>query len=57
MVLAYPPLYARVDLIHDEAGTLRLMELELVEPALWFSLAPYAIQLFADAIARKIAML
>lgn len=51
-----PPFYARVDLIHDEAGTLRLMELELVEPALWFSLAPHAIQLFADAIARKIAI-
>lgn len=53
-LLPCSPLYARVDLIHDEAGTLRLMELELVEPALWFSLAPHAIQLFADAIARKI---
>jgi hypothetical protein len=55
-LLPSSPLYARVDLIHDEAGTLRLMELELVEPALWFSLAPHVIQLFADAIARKIAM-
>jgi hypothetical protein len=52
--LPFRPLYARVDLIHDEVGTLRLMELELVEPALWFSLAPHAIQIFADAIARKI---
>jgi len=47
------PLYARVDLIHDEAGTLRLMELELVEPGLWLSLAPHSVQLFADAIAKK----
>jgi hypothetical protein len=54
-LLPSPPLYARVDLIHDEVGILRLMELELVEPALWFSLAPHAIQLFADAIARKIS--
>lgn len=48
------PLYARVDLIHDEAGTLRLMELELVEPGLWLELAPHAVDLFADAIARKV---
>lgn len=47
------PLYARVDLIHDEVGTLRLMELELVEPALWLSFASHCVQLFADAIARK----
>jgi len=47
------PLYARVDLIHDEAGSLRLMELELVEPGLWLSLAPQAVQCFADAIIRK----
>ncbi|MEO7019492.1 MAG: hypothetical protein ABI234_05020 [Ktedonobacteraceae bacterium] len=51
--LPLAPLYARVDLIHDEAGTLRLMELELVEPGLWLALAPHAVQLFADAIARK----
>ncbi len=47
------PLYARVDLIHDEVGTLRLMELELVEPALWLSFASHAVELLADAIARK----
>lgn len=47
------PLYARVDLIHDEAGALRLMELELVEPGLWLELAPHAVDLLADAIARK----
>ena len=30
------PLYARVDLLRDEAGTPHLMELELVEPSLFF---------------------
>lgn len=52
-VLPVTPLYARVDLIHDEAGGLRLMELELVEPGLWLSLAPATVQAFADAIASK----
>jgi hypothetical protein len=52
-LLPSPPLYARVDLIHDEAGALRLMELELVEPTLWLSLAPHAVQRLADAIARR----
>ena len=32
--------YARVDMIADEAGELRIMELELVEPSLWLDLAP-----------------
>jgi hypothetical protein len=53
-LLPTQPLYARVDLIHDEAGTLRLMELELVEPGLWLKLAPHAVEHFADAIARKV---
>lgn len=53
-VLPVTPLYARVDLIHDEAGGLRLMELELVEPGLWLSLAPATVQAFADVIARKV---
>lgn len=53
-LLPTQPLYARVDLIHDEAGMLRLMELELVEPGLWLALAPHAVEHFADAIARKV---
>jgi hypothetical protein len=52
-LLPSPPLYARIDLIHDDAGALRLMELELVEPKLWLSLAPHAVQRFADAIAKR----
>jgi hypothetical protein len=53
-LLPVPPMYARIDLIHDEGGDLRLMELELVEPGLWLSFTPYSVQLFADAIARKV---
>jgi hypothetical protein len=30
------------------------MELELVEPGLWLSLAPATVQAFADEIARKV---
>ena len=55
-LLPVSPLYARVDLIHDEADVLRLMELELVEPYLWLAHAPHSIQLFADALARKVKM-
>ena len=35
-----PATYARVDMVADEDGTLRIMELELVEPSLWLNLAP-----------------
>lgn len=49
-----PVLYARVDIIRDEDNRLCLMELELVEPGLWLSLAPHTVQVFADAIARKV---
>jgi glutathione synthase/RimK-type ligase-like ATP-grasp enzyme len=45
-----PFLFARVDLIHD-AGTLRLMELELVEPRLRLADAPEARECLAAAIA------
>ena len=35
-----PATYARVDMITDEQGSLRIMELELIEPSLWLDLAP-----------------
>jgi len=35
-----PTSYARVDIIRDDEGILRIMELELVEPALFLDLAP-----------------
>lgn len=48
------PLYARVDGVID-AGTLILMELELVEPYLYFPYADsYAPERFADAIVQRL---
>lgn len=35
-----PATYARVDMVADEQGDLRIMELELIEPSLWLDLAP-----------------
>jgi glutathione synthase/RimK-type ligase-like ATP-grasp enzyme len=45
-----PALYARVDLVVGNCGTLQVMELELIEPALWLDRAPNAAKLFADAV-------
>ena len=42
-------LYARVDLVLC-AGTYALMELELVEPSLYFDKVPAAVERFADAL-------
>ncbi len=44
------PLYARVDLIQDDAGDPMLIELELVEPSLFLSMHPQAPRRFADAL-------
>lgn len=45
------PVYGRVDMVRDEDGTARIMELELIEPELWLRLHPPAAQAFADGIA------
>jgi glutathione synthase/RimK-type ligase-like ATP-grasp enzyme len=47
-------LYARVDLVRDESGTPRLMELELVEPSLFLVQHPPALARFAAALARRV---
>jgi glutathione synthase/RimK-type ligase-like ATP-grasp enzyme len=44
------PLYARVDVLRDEANRLRLIELELIEPELFFRFNPLA----ADTLAQHI---
>jgi glutathione synthase/RimK-type ligase-like ATP-grasp enzyme len=51
-------IYARVDIIPDDDGVLRIMELELIEPALYLDLAPAAGPRFAAAIlsAAKVAV-
>jgi hypothetical protein len=45
-----PPLYARVDLLAGADGAPTLLELELVEPALYLAEAPVAAQRLATAI-------
>lgn len=44
-----PALYARVDLVAGNGGTLQVIELELIEPALWLDQAPEAAPRFAEA--------
>jgi glutathione synthase/RimK-type ligase-like ATP-grasp enzyme len=49
-----PLLYARVDLARDDAGTPHLMELELIEPSLFFLAHPPAADRLAAAIAARL---
>jgi glutathione synthase/RimK-type ligase-like ATP-grasp enzyme len=49
-----PTLYARVDGVIDD-GRFSIMELELIEPALFLKLSPGAAERFADAIIAAIA--
>lgn len=48
------PLYARVDFVRSESGAYRLMELELVEPELFFRFHPPAAAALARALAEKL---
>lgn len=47
------PLYARVDGV-QRGGAFLLMELELIEPNLFFELGPGSAERFADALARRL---
>jgi hypothetical protein len=47
------PLYARVDLIAGPQGEPLLLELEAVEPSLYFEQAPGAAERFAEALLRR----
>lgn len=49
------PAYARVDVIDDDHDAPCLMEVELVEPELFFRRCPPAADAFAQAIARRLA--
>ena len=47
-------LYARTDMVRDAEGTLRIMELELIEPSLFFVQTPEgALERFVAAVARR----
>jgi hypothetical protein len=47
-------LYARVDVARDELGTLRIIELELVEPSLFLTLHEPAMERLVRALARGV---
>jgi glutathione synthase/RimK-type ligase-like ATP-grasp enzyme len=49
-----PCLYARVDVVETTRGPL-LMELELIEPELFFLIVPSAAETFADAIVKRLS--
>lgn len=52
--LTEPLSYARVDLIRDDGGHPRLLELELTEPSLFFAQAPGSADRFAAALAARL---
>ena len=45
-----PALYARVDLVAGNDRSLQVIELELIEPALWLNEAPEAVRPFAETV-------
>ena len=47
-------LYARVDFLRDDQGRLRLNELELVEPSLFFRHGPHAAERLARGLLRAL---
>ena len=47
------PLYARVDLIRDQQGDPVVLELELIEPSLFFPFAVGSAERFAAAVVRR----
>lgn len=49
------PVYGRVDMVRDESGAPRVMELELIEPELWMRRYPPAAERLAAAVARVLA--
>lgn len=49
------PLYARVDIIEDNNIELAVIELEMIEPELWFRMNPKAAEVLADAIENQLS--
>ena len=49
------PLYARVDLVRDEAGRPRVLELELAEPSLYFDYGSGSAERFAARVLARLA--
>jgi hypothetical protein len=49
------PLYARVDMLRESEGAPVVLELEAIEPNLYFDQAPGAVERLADAIVARAA--
>lgn len=49
-----PLLYARVDVARDAGGSPRVMELELIEPSLFFARSPAALDRYVAAVERRL---
>jgi hypothetical protein len=52
---AAPPLYARIDLVHDDAGRPVVLELELTEPSLFLPQAPEAAATLVRAVGVELS--
>lgn len=50
----WPTLYARADFVRDNEGRLAIMELELIEPELFFRFRPQAATELAEAVQQKL---
>jgi glutathione synthase/RimK-type ligase-like ATP-grasp enzyme len=50
-----PLLYARVDIVRDDHGNPRLMELELIEPSLFFAQSAEALARYVQSLTRRLA--
>jgi glutathione synthase/RimK-type ligase-like ATP-grasp enzyme len=48
------PLYGRVDIVRDNSGQLAIMEMELIEPELWFRFHPPAAEALAEVLYRTL---
>jgi hypothetical protein len=51
-----PPLYARVDVLRDDAGEPAVLELELIEPSLFLDFAPGSATALAAALRRRVGL-
>ncbi|GIG28384.1 ATP-grasp domain-containing protein [Cellulomonas marina] len=50
----HPLLYARVDMVPDDQGRPVVLELEVIEPSLFFAHGPGAVEAFADALVARL---
>ena len=53
---SFDHLYARVDIVRDERGAPRLMELEMFEPTLYFVEEPESAERFADRVVELLGI-